>query len=136
MGGAGHTAGWVWAGSGGLHHSMAWERVWDHLGPRQSHSSCSVLDIFPTVLALAGARLPQGRHFDGLDASEVLFGGSQTGHRVSRGHMYPSRALQEVHAGGRRRSSFRAPEGDSSELNLSFLSFPHKQPSLPGQIRV
>lgn len=42
----------------------------------------SVLDIFPTVLALAGARLPQGRHFDGLDASEVLFGGSQTGHRV------------------------------------------------------
>ncbi|XP_036925683.1 arylsulfatase G isoform X2 [Sturnira hondurensis] len=42
----------------------------------------SVLDIFPTVLALAGARLPQGRHFDGLDASEVLFGGSKTGHRV------------------------------------------------------
>ncbi|XP_035889346.1 arylsulfatase G isoform X2 [Phyllostomus discolor] len=42
----------------------------------------SVLDIFPTVLALAGARLPQGRHFDGLDASEVLFGRSKTGHRV------------------------------------------------------
>uniref|UniRef100_A0A9L0RVM9 Arylsulfatase G n=1 Tax=Equus caballus TaxID=9796 RepID=A0A9L0RVM9_HORSE len=42
----------------------------------------SVLDIFPTVVALAGASLPQGRHFDGLDASKVLFGGSQTGHRV------------------------------------------------------
>lgn len=42
----------------------------------------SVLDIFPTVVALAGASLPPGRHFDGLDASEVLFGGSQTGHRV------------------------------------------------------
>ncbi|XP_073091928.1 arylsulfatase G isoform X5 [Manis javanica] len=42
----------------------------------------SVLDIFPTVVALAGAGLPQGRHFDGLDVSEVLFGRSQTGHRV------------------------------------------------------
>ncbi|XP_053511558.1 arylsulfatase G isoform X2 [Artibeus jamaicensis] len=42
----------------------------------------SVLDVFPTVLALAGARLPRGRRFDGLDASEVLFDRSQTGHRV------------------------------------------------------
>ncbi|XP_026903688.1 arylsulfatase G isoform X2 [Acinonyx jubatus] len=42
----------------------------------------SVLDIFPTVVALAGASLPQDRHFDGLDASSVLFGWSQTGHRV------------------------------------------------------
>uniref|UniRef100_A0A8C3X346 Arylsulfatase G n=1 Tax=Catagonus wagneri TaxID=51154 RepID=A0A8C3X346_9CETA len=42
----------------------------------------SVLDIFPTVVALAGASLPGGRHFDGLDASEVLLGGAQTGHRV------------------------------------------------------
>ncbi|XP_027374975.1 arylsulfatase G isoform X2 [Bos indicus] len=42
----------------------------------------SVLDIFPTVLALAGAPLPQGRRFDGLDVSQVLFGRAQTGHRV------------------------------------------------------
>ncbi|XP_008567596.1 PREDICTED: arylsulfatase G [Galeopterus variegatus] len=42
----------------------------------------SVLDIFPTVVALARASLPQSRHFDGQDASEVLFGHSQTGHRV------------------------------------------------------
>nr|XP_006199570.1 arylsulfatase G [Vicugna pacos] len=42
----------------------------------------SVLDIFPTVVALAGAQLPRGRHFDGLDASEVLFGRVQSGHRV------------------------------------------------------
>jgi hypothetical protein len=53
------------------------------LGPTLSCSFCSVLDIFPTVVALAGASLPQGRHFDGLDASEVLLGGSQVGHRVS-----------------------------------------------------
>ncbi|XP_049714684.1 arylsulfatase G isoform X2 [Elephas maximus indicus] len=42
----------------------------------------SVLDIFPTVVALAQASLPPDRHFDGLDASEVLFGRLQTGHRV------------------------------------------------------
>nr|XP_040124476.1 arylsulfatase G isoform X11 [Ictidomys tridecemlineatus] len=42
----------------------------------------SVLDIFPTVVALAQATLPQDRRFDGLDASEVLLGRSQTGHRV------------------------------------------------------
>ncbi|KAM9598164.1 arylsulfatase G isoform 1-T3 [Trichechus inunguis] len=42
----------------------------------------SVLDIFPTVVALAQARLPPDRHFDGLDASDVLFGRLQTGHKV------------------------------------------------------
>uniref|UniRef100_A0A8D2CTI2 Arylsulfatase G n=1 Tax=Sciurus vulgaris TaxID=55149 RepID=A0A8D2CTI2_SCIVU len=42
----------------------------------------SVLDIFPTVVALAQASLPQDRHFDGLDASEVLLGRSQMGHEV------------------------------------------------------
>lgn len=45
----------------------------------------SVLDVFPTVLALAGAPLPRGRSFDGLDVSQVLFGQAQTGHRVSGG---------------------------------------------------
>ncbi|XP_008047432.1 arylsulfatase G [Carlito syrichta] len=42
----------------------------------------SVLDIFPTVVSLAQASLPRGRHFDGMDASEVLFGRSQSGHRM------------------------------------------------------
>lgn len=83
-------AGW------GLDHSLARERVRDQWEPRPSYSSCSVLDIFPTVVALAGASLPPGRHFDGLDASEVLFGGSQTGHRVSGGGMCPSWALERV----------------------------------------
>ena len=61
-----------------------------------SWSSCSVLDIFPTVVALAGASLPGDRHFDGLDASEVLFGGAPAGHRVSREGMCPTWAFQEV----------------------------------------
>ncbi|XP_007639230.1 arylsulfatase G isoform X8 [Cricetulus griseus] len=42
----------------------------------------SMLDIFPTAIALAGASLPPNRNFDGLDVSEVLFGRSQVGHRV------------------------------------------------------
>ncbi|KAM6174778.1 arylsulfatase G [Erethizon dorsatum] len=42
----------------------------------------SVLDIFPTVVALAGASLPQDRHFDGLDVSSVLLDRLQKGHRV------------------------------------------------------
>uniref|UniRef100_A0AC11EMN2 Arylsulfatase G n=1 Tax=Ovis aries TaxID=9940 RepID=A0AC11EMN2_SHEEP len=49
----------------------------------------SVLDVFPTVLALAGAPLPRGRSFDGLDVSQVLFGQAQTGHRVSGGGACP-----------------------------------------------
>lgn len=61
-----------------------------------SCSSCSVLDIFPTVVALAGASLPQDRHFDGLDASKVLFGRSQMGHGVSGGGVWPAQALQEI----------------------------------------
>lgn len=55
----------------------------EELGPTQSCYFCSVLDIFPTVVALAQASLPQGRRFDGVDVSEVLFGRSQPGHRVS-----------------------------------------------------
>lgn len=42
----------------------------------------SVLDILPTVVALAGARLPVGRRLDGLDVSDVLLGRSQQGHKV------------------------------------------------------
>ncbi|XP_027626950.1 arylsulfatase G isoform X2 [Tupaia chinensis] len=42
----------------------------------------SVLDIFTTVVTLAQASLPPSRRFDGVDASEVLFGRSQTGRRV------------------------------------------------------
>lgn len=63
--------------------TTAWPGERDQPGPRLLSSSCSVLDIFPTVVTLAGASLPQGRHFDGMDASDVLFSGSQTGHRVS-----------------------------------------------------
>ncbi|NXO43588.1 ARSG Arylsulfatase, partial [Locustella ochotensis] len=49
---------------------------------RTSPALLSVLDIFPTLVALAGAALPPHRHFDGLDVSPVLFGWSDVGHKV------------------------------------------------------
>ncbi|NXT66251.1 ARSG Arylsulfatase, partial [Chaetops frenatus] len=49
---------------------------------RTSHALLSVLDIFPTLVTLAGAALPPNRGFDGLDVSPVLFGWSDVGHKV------------------------------------------------------
>ncbi|NXB78719.1 ARSG Arylsulfatase, partial [Donacobius atricapilla] len=49
---------------------------------RTSHALLSVLDIFPTLVALAGAALPRHRRLDGLDVSPVLFGWSDVGHKV------------------------------------------------------
>lgn len=46
----------------------------------------SALDIFPTLVALAGAALPPDRRFDGLDVSPVLFGWSDVGHKVRQRH--------------------------------------------------
>ncbi|XP_075375020.1 arylsulfatase G isoform X2 [Mycteria americana] len=47
-----------------------------------SRALLSTLDIFPTLVALAGAALPPNRRFDGLDVSPVLFGWSDVGHKV------------------------------------------------------
>ncbi|NWI57596.1 ARSG Arylsulfatase, partial [Calyptomena viridis] len=49
---------------------------------RTSHALLSTLDIFPTLVALAGAALPPNRRLDGLDVSPVLFGWSDEGHEV------------------------------------------------------
>ncbi|XP_064532187.1 arylsulfatase G isoform X1 [Pseudopipra pipra] len=49
---------------------------------RTSRALLSTLDIFPTLVALAGAALPPNRRFDGLDVSPVLFGWSDEGHKV------------------------------------------------------
>ncbi|XP_066836330.1 arylsulfatase G isoform X5 [Anser cygnoides] len=49
---------------------------------RSSRAVLSTLDIFPTLVALAGATLPPNRRFDGLDVSPVLFGQSDVGHKI------------------------------------------------------
>lgn len=59
----------------------------------------STLDIFPTLVALAGATLPPNRRFDGLDVSPVLFGQSDVGHEVRQSPFLPtapSRAASEL----------------------------------------
>lgn len=76
----------LWAASGGV-WSQESQGELEELRQTVSSSSCSVLDVFPTAIALAGASLPPNRNFDGLDASEVLFGRSQAGHRVSWGSL-------------------------------------------------
>ncbi|XP_072846889.2 arylsulfatase G isoform X3 [Pogona vitticeps] len=43
----------------------------------------SILDIFPTLVSLANASLPPSRRFDGMDVSEILFGQSNKGHKLS-----------------------------------------------------
>lgn len=47
-----------------------------------SSAILSTLDIFPTLVSLANASLPPNRRFDGIDASEVLFGQSYKGHKT------------------------------------------------------
>ena len=43
------------------------------IGPAVTAQLASTLDIFPTVLALAGAPRPEGRVLDGRDLAPVLF---------------------------------------------------------------
>lgn len=44
--------------------------------------SCSGMDIFPTLLSLAGVTPPSDRRYDGIDATNILLHGEQTGHEV------------------------------------------------------
>lgn len=43
--------------------------------PRISHQLVGTLDLFPTVLALAGARVPEGVTLDGINLAPLLFEG-------------------------------------------------------------
>lgn len=40
------------------------------------------MDIFPTILSLAGVKPPSERHYDGIDVTNVLLHGSDTGHKA------------------------------------------------------
>lgn len=40
------------------------------------------MDIFPTLLSLAGVTPPSDRGYDGIDATNILLRGEQTGHEV------------------------------------------------------
>ena len=40
------------------------------------------MDIFPTLLSMAGLKPPVDRRYDGIDATDVLLNGDQTGREV------------------------------------------------------
>lgn len=40
------------------------------------------MDIFPTLLSLAGVIPPSSRHYDGIDATHILLHGQHAGHEV------------------------------------------------------
>lgn len=42
----------------------------------------SGLDIFPTLLSLAGVNPPKDRQYDGIDMTDVLLGKTDTGRKV------------------------------------------------------
>lgn len=58
--------------------------MWPNHIPANTTSKAltSALDIFPTVLQLAGAQLPKWRKYDGIDILSVLTGHKKTGHDV------------------------------------------------------
>lgn len=40
------------------------------------------MDIFSTILSLAGVDPPSDRHYDGIDVTHILLHGSNTGHKA------------------------------------------------------
>ncbi|KAJ8246408.1 hypothetical protein GJAV_G00267410 [Gymnothorax javanicus] len=86
-------------------HRVPTVAYWPGKVPENSTSSVllSGLDIFPTVLSLGGAEAPLHRHYDGLDISDVLLHGSETGHQSlchpNSGAAGPIGGLQTFRAG-------------------------------------
>ncbi|MED6287579.1 hypothetical protein CHARACLAT_017817, partial [Characodon lateralis] len=78
------------AGSGGSAKQTTWEgghRVptvvyWPGRIPANTTSSAvlSGMDIFSTVLSMAGIAPPSDRHYDGIDATNILLHGEHSGH--------------------------------------------------------
>ena len=50
-----------------------------------SDALVGTMDMLPTFAALAGAPLPRGREFDGMDITPVLAGNATAGHATERG---------------------------------------------------
>ncbi|XP_029311793.1 arylsulfatase G [Cottoperca gobio] len=81
---------WQTSRGGGSAKRTTWEgghRVpavayWPGRIPANSTSSAllSGMDIFPTLLSLAGVTPPSDRRYDGIDATDILLHGEQTGH--------------------------------------------------------
>uniref|UniRef100_A0A3Q4AGU0 Arylsulfatase G n=1 Tax=Mola mola TaxID=94237 RepID=A0A3Q4AGU0_MOLML len=83
------TGTWQTSRGGGSAKRTTWEgghRVptvayWPGMIPANTTSSAllSGMDIFPTLLSLAGVPPPSDRHYDGIDATNILLHGEQSG---------------------------------------------------------
>ncbi|XP_051925654.1 arylsulfatase G-like [Hippocampus zosterae] len=65
-------------------HRVPSVACWPGVIPANTTSAAllSGMDIFPTLLSLAGVTPPSDRRYDGMDVTSVLLGGEKTGHKV------------------------------------------------------
>ncbi|XP_058262089.1 arylsulfatase G isoform X4 [Hemibagrus wyckioides] len=81
----------IWFTGGGSAKRTTWEGghrvpsvvIWPgNISPNTtSNALLSGMDIFPTILSLAGVDPPSDRHYDGIDITHILLNGSDTGHK-------------------------------------------------------
>ena len=67
----------LWEGG---HRMVGLARWPGMISPRVCDALASSLDCLPTILALAGVKLPTDRVYDGIDLAPVLFKGIEQGH--------------------------------------------------------
>ncbi|XP_051524145.1 arylsulfatase G isoform X2 [Myxocyprinus asiaticus] len=69
----------TWEGGHRVPTVVAWPKK---IKPNSTSSALlSGLDIFPTILSLAGVKPPSGRRYDGIDITDILLNNSDTGHK-------------------------------------------------------
>lgn len=69
----------LWEGG---HREVGLARWPGKIAPRVSNATASTLDYLPTLLSLAGVKLPSDREYDGIDLTPVLLQGSEQAHET------------------------------------------------------
>jgi arylsulfatase len=69
-----------WEGSIRTAGMIAWP---GKIKPRVSNEMFSIMDLYPTLAKLAGARVPSDRPFDGIDQSDFVLGKQENSNRES-----------------------------------------------------
>ena len=82
MGSSGPFRGELGEATEGSIRTCAFVRWPGHIKPdSSSYAMFSIMDFFPTLAAIIGAKMPTDRPIDGVDQSDVLLGKSAVGHR-------------------------------------------------------
>ncbi|XP_077868784.1 arylsulfatase G-like, partial [Saccoglossus kowalevskii] len=67
----------------------------EHISPGQvTNSILSVMDIYPTMAAIAGVVMPTNREYDGVDISDILFNSKEMHERTL---FHPNGLIGDVH---------------------------------------